>query len=104
MTRPTTSSMIAALINTVPMRDCWKEVAAGSVVSEVDETACCTGDGERVVGREQSIALLFGVAGPSDPLSEAELESLVTLFSAARVVPRLVEESAAPAAKASSGL
>lgn len=63
MTRPTTSSMIAALINTVPMRDCWKDVAAGSLASEGDVAARWTGDGERVVGRERSIALFVGVVG-----------------------------------------
>ncbi len=93
MTSPTTSSMIAALMRIVPIRDCWRGVsfsrvrvyAIGSVSSGVEPA---------VPGK---------VSVSSSRLSvDAETAAFfVMLLRAAKVVPRLVEDNAAPAANAS---
>lgn len=101
-TSPTTSSMIAALMSTVPMRDCFSEfwgVGPGDSVAEV--SARCAGESVRVRGRAQVVRSESTVS--VRPLVREAEEDLAALLSAASVVPRLSEESAAPAANASRG-
>ena len=87
------SSIIAALMRMVPMRDCWRATCfLGG--------ACALGLVSS--GVEQGVAVweLSSRLG----LDTGRTVLLVTPFKAANVVPRLVDDRAAPAANASRGL
>lgn len=54
MTRPMTSSIIAALIRTVPIRDRWRELLSTPAVGVVWVVEWLGGEEDLVVGREAS--------------------------------------------------
>ncbi len=100
ITRPITSSIIAALMSTVPIRDCWREGSGG----RVGVNAFPSSLPREVLARGIEASTLACVEpGVRYVIFSVALQDFVTLLSAASVVPRLVEDKAAPAANASSG-
>ena len=80
------------------MRDCWRGVSFSFSRGKVDVT------GSVSIGVERAVA---GWESLSDRLrldTDTVTVLFVTLLRAAKVVPRLVDDKAAPAAKASRGL